>query len=596
MCVCMFRRGFLKAAAVSPALLACQAPAAEPSRLPLMPTKWIDVHCHVFNGRDLPIYEFIKKTRFSHANPSDWVAAAAVAFLAGGLQRKAPSVADEIALLQSSRAVAAVPADADPVAGCMRLRARAMGAADGSGASSGEPPAPQEGEQAAASDEMFGAPRDAMALMMLDKALRDTRIRAPAPIGAGPPPMPSDRELEQFGALIQANREPVGSVRGPGPAASASKDGAHARMGMVVGRFFDWGMMFASTRNALVSNLASLYPANATLMLTPAIVDYDAWLGAHDTHPANQLRVMEHIAIIRAREGMPVHTFAAFDPWRCLRMRSVGVDTLAHLATALAAGSAVGVKLYPPMGFAAAGNADRDISKYPFPADLVRLTKGRPGLELDAVLDELFDYCAADGIPVMAHCGPSNAIAPDYADLAAPSYWRKALSKSRPHRGELRLNLGHFGGIWDLGPAEPAQRAWAEEISDLMMDYPNVYADIGYFGAVLHPEQSDVRDATVAFIADQANKPNSVLRNRLMYGSDWSMIGLEPFSRSYALRAVEALSPIWPGEQQEYLTWRNAATFLGLGPNDQTRRRLLDFYAAKRIDAAPLLAFDPTLS
>src|SRR5690242_21383403 len=132
MCVCMFRRGFLKAAAVSPALLACQAPAAEPSRLPLIPTKWIDVHCHVFNGRDLPIYEFIKKTRFSHANPSDWVAAAAVAFLAGGLQRKAPSVADEIALLQSSRAVAAVPADADPVAGCMRLRARARGAADGS--------------------------------------------------------------------------------------------------------------------------------------------------------------------------------------------------------------------------------------------------------------------------------------------------------------------------------------------------------------------------------------------------------------------------------------------------------------------------------
>src|SRR4051794_19769401 len=105
MCLCMFRRGFLKAAAVSPALFSCQAPAAEPSRLPSISTKWIDVHCHVFNGRDLPIYEFIKKTRFSHANPSDWVAAAAVAFLAGGLQRKAPSVADEIALL-SSRAVA----------------------------------------------------------------------------------------------------------------------------------------------------------------------------------------------------------------------------------------------------------------------------------------------------------------------------------------------------------------------------------------------------------------------------------------------------------------------------------------------------------
>src|SRR3954453_1507752 len=136
MCLCMFRRGFLKGAAVSPALFACQGSALEARAPAFISTKWIDVHCHVFNGRDLPIYEFIKKTRFSHANPSDWVAAAAVAFLAGGLQRKAPSVADEIALLRSSRAVAAAPAEADPVAGCIRLRARAMGTVDDLGASS----------------------------------------------------------------------------------------------------------------------------------------------------------------------------------------------------------------------------------------------------------------------------------------------------------------------------------------------------------------------------------------------------------------------------------------------------------------------------
>src|SRR4051794_21017033 len=182
MCLCMFRRGFLKGAAVSPALFACQGSALEARAPAFISTKWIDVHCHVFNGRDLPIYEFIKKTRLNSPNPGDWIAAALVAFLAGGLQRKSPSAADELALLQSSspRAVAAAPVAGDPVAGLKRLRARGVGVSDAPGVPTAPPTASQNAAETTASDGIIGAPRDAMAIMMLDRALRETDIRAPA--------------------------------------------------------------------------------------------------------------------------------------------------------------------------------------------------------------------------------------------------------------------------------------------------------------------------------------------------------------------------------------------------------------------------------
>jgi predicted TIM-barrel fold metal-dependent hydrolase len=301
---------------------------------------------------------------------------------------------------------------------------------------------------------------------------------------------------------------------------------------------------------------------------------------------------MELIAVKRAKQGMPVHAFAAFDPWRCLQLRRSGVDTLEQLMADLTSGAANGVKVYPPMGFAAAGNAERDETKYPFPQNLIRLTGGRPGPALDSVMDELFDHCVENGIPVMARCGPSNASETNYRDLASPFYWRQALAKN-PRRRELRLNLGHFGGIWDLSTGEATQRDWAEEITRLMVDYPHVYADIGYFGSVLHPDEADIVRGTVALIAGQANRSGSTLRNRLMYGSDWSMIGQEPSSSSYANRAVGALASIWSGEQQEDLRWRNAARFLGLGRGDQTRQRLAQLYSRHNLDTTPLVRFDP---
>jgi predicted TIM-barrel fold metal-dependent hydrolase len=174
---------------------------------------------------------------------------------------------------------------------------------------------------------------------------------------------------------------------------------------------------------------------------------------------------MSAIAASRSAAGTPVHPFLAFDPWRCLRDRQRGNDPLAEIKRALSEGRGIGIKLYPPMGFAAAGNANRSADD--FPLELRKLA-GNPGRSVDGVLDELFDYCADNDVPVMAHCGQSNGSAKQYETLADPLFWQQALDGPRPRRKQLRLNLGHFGGIWEMGVIDTQQRRWATTILELM--------------------------------------------------------------------------------------------------------------------------------
>lgn len=289
---------------------------------------------------------------------------------------------------------------------------------------------------------------------------------------------------------------------------------------------------------------------------------------------------------------MPVHAFLAFDPWRCLHERASGRDTLADLKTDLGRGAGLGVKLYPPMGFSAAGNKLRDV--HSFADALRRLTGGRPGPALDDVMDELLDFLADQQIPVMAHCGRTNGSRTEYEVLARPSYWLIALDRPRPRRKELRLNLGHFGGIWELGASDADQREWAAEAADLADKYPNVYADIAYFGSVLEDDVAVVTQSA-DFIQHLADRPGSKLRRKLMSGSDWSMLGQEDHPERYPDGAVAALRGTWPGELEEDLRWRNAARYLGLSAGDQTRDRLVASYRRNRIDPAPLLRFDPDM-
>lgn len=552
MCLCLLRRSLLRSALVSPMLAACQAVVPEQAA----PTRqrWLDVHCHVFNAQDVPLYEFISRTRLNTGAAG--IAAPVLALLAGGAKHDALTPGEELeALVGRSRTVELASADEGALSGLLRLRADALG---GTGS---------RDRRASRRQRAGGAPTGREALRLFDDALHDARIRTGPKT---PGKEPTEAELQRFADAIDPNsRNALGTL----------------------GRYFQWGRMFSESRNALTGRLAELYEGQE-LMLTPAMVDYDLWLDAPDDGLPAQVTVMEAIGAQRAAQGLPVHAFVAFDPWRCLRDRDQGRDTLADLKAVMARGGGIGVKLYPPMGFGAAGNAARPASD--FPPALQRLTRGKPGQALDGVMDELFDYASDHGVPIMAHCGATNSSRAGYEQYASPEFWCQALDRpDKPRRRELRLNLGHFGGIWEMGTRDEHQRKWAQQIATMMDGFPNVYADVGYFGSVLEPGADATVGQTASFIRELADRPGSALRQRLMYGSDWSMIGQEEAPATYPGKVMQALSPIWPGAAGEDLRWRNAARFLGLGAPEATRSRLTAFYAARGISAAPLARFDP---
>lgn len=553
MCLCLLRRSLLRTALVSSALVACQPVAPEPKAVSER-RRWLDVHCHVFNARDVPLFEFISRTRLRTGAAG--IAAPVLALLAGGIRHDAMTPAEELASLSSREGpLETSPEATDPVSALLQLRDDAL---EGPGS---------RGRRTTAPPRAGGAPTGSKALQFFDDALHDAGIRTGAKT---PHKAPTDSELKFFAEMIDPNsRSALGTL----------------------GRYFQWGTMFSESRNALTGRLTALYDGQET-MLTPAMVDYDLWLEAPDDGLPAQVTVMEAIGARRAAEGVPVHAFVAFDPWRCLHDRNIGRDTLAELKTVMARGGGIGIKLYPPMGFGAAGNSKRPASD--FPPALLRLTRGRPGEALDGVMDELFDYATDFGIPVMAHCGATNSSKAGYEQYASPAFWREALERpGKPRRRELRLNLGHFGGIWEMGSGNDQQRGWARQVVELMGRFPNVYADIAYFGSVLEPGSEATVAQTADFIGGLADGPGSVLRQRLMYGSDWSMIGQEEGPSSYPSKVMQALSPVWPGLAGEDLRWRNASRFLGLGANEGTRARLASFYAAHSLNPAPLLRFDP---
>ncbi|WP_165968317.1 amidohydrolase family protein [Saccharopolyspora elongata] len=85
-----------------------------------------------------------------------------------------------------------------------------------------------------------------------------------------------------------------------------------------------------------------------------------------------------------------------------------------ELLAAAADRGARGLKLYPPMGF----------------------------LPTDAIVDQLYEFCSARGLPVLFHTGPS--VPTLHANNAQPSHL-DGVARRFP---ELRIIKGHCGHEW----------------------------------------------------------------------------------------------------------------------------------------------------
>lgn len=328
-------------------------------------------------------------------------------------------------------------------------------------------------------------------------------------------------------------------------------------------------------------------------LMMPMMVDYDWWLDKGNgtlSSLEDQVSVMEKLAIAT---GGRVHAFVPFDPLREVMhgISPSNPSSLDLVKRALGRGC-IGVKLYPPMGFAPLGNArihrkNPDFWHRDWLPDSIKVAN--LGQRLDDALHELYRYCIAHDIPIMAHTGLSNGAADDFEALAGAPHWRCALEEYC----NLRINFGHFGDTEPVAHEEEGYKR-ALGFADLMHATGSgrrAYADSGFFTEAMHDGEK-MRALLQRLYTETQGKGNGALANRFLYGTDWEMTITHGRIDSYLSEFEEMFSQLvggaaFAGERAETLARKffgvNAVAYAGLRAGDETRKRLQKFYDLNRI-------------
>ena len=322
-------------------------------------------------------------------------------------------------------------------------------------------------------------------------------------------------------------------------------------------------------------------------LVTACMVDYDYWLNGGKATPATLPEQIEVMARVSQATAGRVHGFVPFCPFReaATAGASSDGDALKWVKTAIEKFGFIGIKMYPPMGFAAYGNGSLQ--------DYWQVERGLPsiayekdfGLRLDRALDNLYRYCIANGVPIMAHTNQSNGPNDQFEKLAGAEYWTKAITK---HPG-LRVSFGHFGNTDPVNGGIDRPRAFMQLMASA--DGANAFADSAYFGDILD-DRVQLTQLLAALYRESLPNGANPLRRRLMYGTDWEMILTTGKSKKYLANFIQTFAQLeqrlgnpvasWAGLSDEFFG-KNAARFLGLWKMEPNRVRLERFYKSRNM-------------
>lgn len=506
-----------------------------------------DVHTHIFNGRDLPVAAFLARIVAPEHSGGDLIARFAPK-LERMVDKLAPPAEREMGELEKLLARQKSTA----------LELEALTAEDATAA-----------DRAYAEELAREFSRDPG---FLNEYLRDLQARAERSRDLGGPAM--QRLNTEIRALLATGK-------------LSDKDTARLQEieAQIAGpQLLSWGKKFTRYRYLNARELLLSYRTfNAAVLLgsagcalgavdlfLPALVDFDYWLldpGAkrRSTRMEEQIQVMEKIVRF---SGGRVHPLAAFDPWRNFQESG---RPLALVQEAAKRGF-LGVKIYPPMGFAPYGNTARKPPSQWSGGDF-----GRFAASLDASMEGLFRFCESQGFPVLAHANRSNGPSAELEDLAGPPYWDKGLSKFPG----LGVCFGHFGGEEGLSGARPSAD-WQKDFVDLMRRRERAFADTSYFAGVLRaPERKRITSGLRALFGSGGDR----IASRMLYGSDWLMLALEQNASRYYEYFRGAISEIEPpgGALSARFFGGNALHFLNLAGRGPNYKRLEIYYAGSKM-------------
>ncbi|WP_342238120.1 amidohydrolase family protein [Inquilinus sp. OTU3971] len=513
-------------------------------RLPVIPdTAYaIDVHCHVFNARDLPIASFVLDVVLEGKPLSGLPLVPLVTLVSLVMNRSAWSPQRELRELERGR----TPADDDLIQADIE-RAAAELLANTREAAAFRQKAVEllsgDGARLATAESLGDGD-----VRLLDLLARRDPSRAARPEGL---PL-----RDRAGAL------PADAARG----VTAVED--------EVTGVFRLAKLVTRPRTELLRRLITLPARNDgdVALLVPALIDYSKWLNEESSSLRDQIDVMS--AIARRPGPYAVHPYVPFCPWR--QMEEPG--HLAMVKDAVGQRGFIGVKLYPVMGFLPYGNAEANPDAYP---PRLRQTGPDWAARLDQGLAALYDWCIAEDVPVMAHCSYSQFPNPAAGKCGSPEAWRPVLDRWPG----LRLNLGHFGGFWNLAEGEP--NGWTGTIIGMMKTYPTLYADLSDFDAVAEQtaDQKTTNEAVLRALNAVLDLQGGPARSRLMYGTDWVMLSRAPGTEDYyeGMRTGLTSRLHMSATQAAGFMGMNAARFLGIalenGGKPKSRQRLEAFHA-----------------
>jgi len=345
----------------------------------------VDIHCHNFNGDDLPVRGFV-----GHIHMEGKRLGGAIASLVDRVvQAKAPGYAEELRQLDALLA----------------------------GASGADSTAANAGNEARGT----GAP------LVDDAVVPDLDARVEA-------------ELRELAATDPYLLEAAAAEMEEAAADTLMPEEAFTDFGPAAVRAGRWAALFASARLDNTVHLVRQFGDEVDLF-TPMLVDLE--FGLNDkakTSVLEQVELQERISRLSMLGRLPgvrrarVHPFVGFDPRREVLSQRRGdpLGAFDVIRLAVERYGFVGVKLYPPMGFRPLNNASKPNGP-----------PGQDGTAVDEVLREFYAWCLAEDVPVTAHCNISNGARDAYDSFSDPDDWSTVLSEFPG----LHLNLGHFGGM-----------------------------------------------------------------------------------------------------------------------------------------------------
>jgi hypothetical protein len=522
----------------------------------------IDAHCHVFNGTDLQVKEFFSKVAVRQGGALGFGAQVLGSILQSLAWSSAPTGEAELRELRSLADALKFCTDKEHMVRVAALRQSAYTNAR------------QQLQSAAARSLEYQPLYNKMNLSSTELDLLDAKTAAKIDALRLIEGLPA--EIDAYRAMREKQSLSPMVLKGPS-----------------VQGLIDFVIQNFQYRYVSVHDYLKTYNEKGTRvvdLMLPSMVDYDYWLAGGNGTPttlSTQVEVMRQIAVMT---GGRVHSFVPFDPLRqvAFELNRSPTDSHSLVVAAVQSQGCIGVKLYPPMGFAAMGNKDlkkkdgspfwaRDwLPKWAGNADL--------GQKLDDAMLRMLKWCETNEVPVMAHTNISNGVTDDFEELAGSKYWAAALDVTP----NLRVSFGHFG---DTSPVEDGLSR-ARGFTALMSTASGVpgsraFADAGYFVEVLKKQPELLTNLRLLY-EDAVPPGRAPLAARFMYGTDWEMTLTEGSIDAYLADFVNLFDEL-EGRQairQQRMTnlsgrffGGNAADWAGLRKGEKTRQRLDSFYA-----------------